>query len=378
MSPEKIMMDPIRILVVDDDESVLGLLREVLSERSCAVTTTSSFEEAVIQIGRGNFAVAVVDIVLGPRNGLELVTEIKSRSKETEVVMMTSHASMETAIEALHRGAYDYVRKPFEQIEEIWFPIRRAIERWDLARENARLIRELAGRNLDLDRTVHRLTSLNSAGRAMGSIYRIQDLLDYFVQLVASELQVDRVSLMLIDQKERLLKIVSSHGISAEVAREVRVRLGDGVAGWVAQKGKPILVKDATADPRITEPKGAAYVTGSFISSPIVLSIPIKMQEKTLGVINVTHKRSGQPFTDDDMVFLYSLAGQAAVAIEGARHFEELEQTYESLKAAQNQLVSSERLNALGQMAAGVAHDFNNILNGVLSSFFLTRQNQRI
>jgi nitrogen-specific signal transduction histidine kinase/CheY-like chemotaxis protein len=66
------------------------------------------------------------------------------------------------------------------------------------------------------------------------------------------------------------------------------------------------------------------------------------------------------------MQFLFSLAGEAAIAIENAHHFSDLQTAYESLKASQAQLIVSERLNALGEMAAGVAHDFNNVLAGAL------------
>jgi signal transduction histidine kinase/CheY-like chemotaxis protein len=210
----------------------------------------------------------------------------------------------------------------------------------------------------------------------MSAIHEIRELLDFFIKVVVGELQVDRASLMLVD-KQGEMRIVSSNGIRDEVVQSVRVRLGEGIAGWVAEKGKPILVRDVRSYPRLQDPGNIEYESHSFISAPIVLSIPIKLQEKVLGVINVTNKRSGQTFCDDDLAFLYSLAGQAAVAIEGARHFEGLKQAYETLRSQEQQIIASERLNALGQMAAGVAHDFNNLLNGILGRTQLLLQECR-
>lgn len=360
-------MKPKRLLVVDDDGSIRELLGDYLRQLEYQVVLAETFEEACSRCTEGTYSAALVDIVLAGRSGLDLLPELRQENSHLPIIMMTSHASIETAVEAMRRGAYDYIRKPFDPIDDVGRILERAVEHGRLRTENDRLVSELMQRNLELDRNVQRLTSLNAAGRAMGTILRVQELLDYFVQLVVQELQVERASVMLIDEAENVLKIVASHGIPADVVAQVRVRLGDGVAGWVAKKGKPILVKDVLDDPRIEAKRDGPYTSDSFISSPIVMSVPIKKLDKTLGVINVTHKRSRQPFVQDDMVFLYSLAGQAAVAIEAAAHFEDLIEALKRLKETESQLVTSERRSAIGQMTAGFAHDFNDLLNGILS-----------
>ncbi len=358
-------MDNETILIVDDDETIRQILLDFLAEKGCRLQVVGTMEEGLGILDRLTPAVALVDLVLPNMGGLEGLGEIKRRSPDTEVVMMTSHASLETAIEAIRKGAYDYLRKPFEELETVWITISRALEKRRLSLNNRKLLSDLEKRNRSLTAAVKRLTSLIEGGRAMSSIHALSELLDFFIALVVDELEVNRASLMALEENTRELRIVASRGISDEVVQSVRVKLGEGIAGWVAQKGRPILVKDVKSDPRLKE-KINPKLSSSFISSPIVLSIPIKLQEKVLGVINVTNKRSGTAFDDDDMAFLYGLAGQAAVAIEGARHFEALQQAYENLKTAQDQVVASERLKALGQMASGVAHDFNNILNGIL------------
>jgi len=169
----------------------------------------------------------------------------------------------------------------------------------------------------------------------------------------------------MIDEAGQEMSIVAQRGLDEKAVRKIRVKPGDGIAGWVAREGKPILVKDVRTDPRVPNPLPSA-ATVSFISAPIVLTIPILLQEKVLGVINVTNRESGAPFEEEDLSFLYGLAGQAAVAIERARQFDELQQAFASLKDAQKTIVQTARLKALGQMAAGIAHDFNNLLNGIL------------
>ncbi|MGH2570049.1 MAG: response regulator [bacterium] len=358
-------MERSRILVVEDEETIAHILRSVLEERGCDVRVATSAEAGLAELARARFDVALLDIILPGMNGLDLLRRIRAGHPDTEVVMMTSHASVESVIEAIHVGAYDYLQKPFRDVDEVWIVVQRALEKKVLTARNRRLVAEQEQWNRELTAAVKRLSSLIEASRAMSEFTALPELLDFFTGLVARELDVERASLMLIEETGRTLRIVASRGLDDVPVEDVRVGLGDGIAGRVALTGRHFLVKDATTDDRIAAREGE-NLSGSFISAPIVLSMPIKSAEKVSGVINVTNRRSGVPFDEEDVGYLSGLAGQLAVAIERARHFDDLQQAYQSLKSTQEQLVFSERLKAIGQMAAGVAHDFNNSLSVIL------------
>ncbi len=358
-------MDSNLILVVDDEQSVCDVLSHLFARMGCRTKAVSSAEEALSTLNGEKPGVALLDIRLPGMNGLELLGELKKVSPDTEVIMITSYASTDTAIEAIRKEVCDYLPKPFGNLDEVWGTVRRAFAKRSLSLNNRQMLLGLENSNRGMSAALKRKKSLIDAGRAMGGIGSLPELLDFFVGVVADELEVDRVSLMLLDEETQEMWIVASRGLDEKVKKEVRRKVGDGIAGWVAREGKPVLVKDVVSDPRVRSVLHSTHAT-SFISAPIVLSIPILLREKVLGVINVTDSRSGHSFDEEDMAFLYSLAGQAAVAIERTRQYEELEKAYESLKSAQKSLVESERLNAFGEMAAGVAHDFNNLLAGIL------------
>src|SRR5690348_2579110 len=123
------------ILVVDDDRVTRDLLQEVLSEEGYQVVTSGSGEEA-LEIGKQEcFDVIISDMKLGSElNGLDVLRAYKSVQPESEVILITAFGSMETAIEAVKAGAFDYLSKPFK-IEEVIKRVRRALENRNLLRE---------------------------------------------------------------------------------------------------------------------------------------------------------------------------------------------------------------------------------------------------
>jgi DNA-binding NtrC family response regulator len=131
------------ILVVDDDPATLELLREVLGEEGYCVATSSSGEEA-LEVGKQElFDVIISDMRLGTRlNGLDVLRAYKTIQPESEVILITAFGSMETAIEAVKAGAFDYISKPFK-IDEVLLQVSRALGNRKLIRENRNLKRQL-------------------------------------------------------------------------------------------------------------------------------------------------------------------------------------------------------------------------------------------
>ncbi|MFW6107178.1 MAG: response regulator, partial [bacterium] len=143
-------MDPKpRILVVDDDESVRLSLQLVLQQNGYEVETAATAGEAAQMASARPFHVAVVDIKLPDMDGTQLIALLKERRPETAVIVMTGHASVESAVQALKHDAAAYVIKPANP-DELLAEIAESLERRRLVRENRRLLeaaqRELAER----------------------------------------------------------------------------------------------------------------------------------------------------------------------------------------------------------------------------------------
>ncbi len=130
------------LLIIDDDRVTLDLLKEVLLKEGYQVTTASSGEEA-IALGREHlFDVVITDVRMGEKDGIEVLKSFKKTQPETSVIVITAFGSMDTAIEAIREGAFDYISKPFK-LEEIKFTIKRSLEQRRILEENKYYRQEL-------------------------------------------------------------------------------------------------------------------------------------------------------------------------------------------------------------------------------------------
>ena len=140
----------VRVLVVDDDASLRKVVSQVLAEDGHDVTTASSAEKAFSLFREHPFPLVFSDIRMGNMSGIELLQLIKEHSPDTQAVIMTSNATADNTIAALRAGAYDYLLKPFEDIDLISKVANRAIDKMRLLEENSSLMKQLEQKNEEL------------------------------------------------------------------------------------------------------------------------------------------------------------------------------------------------------------------------------------
>jgi GAF domain-containing protein/CheY-like chemotaxis protein len=217
-----------------------------------------------------------------------------------------------------------------------------------VAVEKTRLLEETRYRHQEA-------VSLEAVAREItGSLERgevFQRIVDHARELCKADLAF----LAPCDREAGTATIVAASGAKGQDLMALTIVRGRGSGGKVLETGEPFITENYLNDPRIT--KDYAEVAGQedFVAQAVV---PLRLRGAITGLLWVVN-RAPRRFTPQDLMVLERLADQAAIALENSR-------LYEELRAALKEIVRTERLRALGEMAAGVAHDFNNILAAIL------------
>ena len=156
---------------------------------------------------------------------------------------------------------------------------------------------------------------------ALGAIFDTELICRLVLEKAMRVIEVRKASVMLLDEEEGVLRIAAGVGIPKGAS--VTVRLGEGISGRVAQTGKPLLLDNVEDLPPDWRGEGRGYRAKAFVSVPLVCSTQ-RAEGKVLGVINMADKKSGQPFTSEDLKLLTAIASQAAIAIYNSQLVEEL------------------------------------------------------
>jgi DNA-binding NtrC family response regulator len=135
------------VLLVDDEPLLLRSLRRILEGGGYRTVLAESSEAAEPVLSDPSLGVVLLDVLLGRTSGLELLGRLKRERPEVEVIMMTGHASIESAVGCIRRGAFDYLAKPFDDAHRIRNTVEKALERRELVQRNRELEMELLGRS---------------------------------------------------------------------------------------------------------------------------------------------------------------------------------------------------------------------------------------
>jgi len=183
---------------------------------------------------------------------------------------------------------------------------------------------------------------LYQVGQALATNLDLPSLLDDMKQRVPEVMGAERCSIMLLDEQSRELLLDTADSHTGE-HREFRIPMDRGIAGWVATNGIGQIVNDVEQDPRWFDgvARDIDFVTKS------ILCAPMRQGDQIIGVMQVLNKRSGEPFTDQDLRLLTTLASQAAIAVQNAR-------LVRSLKSERDKLLAKE-----AEVRAAIARDLH-------------------
>lgn len=298
--------EPARVLIIDDEQAFGEMVSEVLGDSGYETVLATDPAAAIERAAGGGFAVAVVDLVMPGMGGLQVAEKIKASSPETEILILTGHADIESAVEGIQRGVFDYLQKQSMPIAKLQRSVLQAVEKWRLSRENHALVDRLRESN-------RLLKALHEVSTNLASESYLDRLLSMLVTAAKELCHADAGRAMLFRKThgDDALIIEVAVGDGGEAVRGARLQPGQGLALMAAEENVPILA------PRPTEHERYSHRCDELPTRlPGFLVAPLH-HGSVRGALALAGRSDGQ-FGSEDRVVLASLALHAAVGIENA------------------------------------------------------------
>ena len=305
-----------KVLVIDDSAEALQFIREhVLDLHGYAFLGAQDGQEGLHKAVEENPDLIVMDLQMPKMTGLQVLKALQQRQYDIPVILMTVHGSEEIAVQAFRLGVKDYIIKPFE-VETMLAAIDRALTERRLRAERAQLTQQILKINKQLGNKIRELSALYAIGQSVTSLLNLEELLNRIVEAAVFVTGAEEGSLLLVDKDTGELYLRAARNLGDKFARGFRLKVERSIAGQVVKTGQPVL--QSTQDEEMLKVK-----TGYLVKS--LVNVPLKAKNRVIGVLAVDNKISPKPFTDNDVILLSALADYAAIAIENARLYTDIE-----------------------------------------------------
>jgi putative nucleotidyltransferase with HDIG domain len=294
-----------RVLVVDDEKVIREILSDFLSMEGYVVRTVEHGLQALEELEQRSYNLVITDLKMPHMGGLELLEEINSHSWNLLCVIMTGFGTVETAIEAMKKGAYDYILKPFK-VEEVIHVVQRGLEKQRLQEENIQLKQAL---------------SIYTMSEALTKTLSIDTILEIIVNTSLRETGADVADLLLQNEHSkqyeiRLRRSAQEYSLASELDQ---LNLEEILKHH--SQDRPVLYHGTRANRFF--PESSTKRIESFIS------MPLKIRLEIIGMLNVHSFSRGKKFSEGQRKMLSILADRASSAIDNARLYHNLQQTFQ-------------------------------------------------
>ncbi|MDP6361398.1 MAG: response regulator, partial [Planctomycetota bacterium] len=256
-----------RILIVDDEEELMRALEAGLKGMRYDAVGFSSAKEALELLKVQEFDLLLTDMMMPEMDGLSLLKAALQIDPNLTAIVMTGQGTIQTAVDAIKSGAFDYVLKPFK-LRTLLPVVERALEFRQVRLENIQLRESVA---------IYELSQVMAFTRDTKTI--LNKVTDAAVQ----QCQADEASIMLLAEEDNELEVVLVRGEGREHLKGERLALAQGIAGWVAKEQQPLMLDGEAKDERFQNLRPRSDL-GSSISMPMLAG------GKLIGVLNLACK----------------------------------------------------------------------------------------
>lgn len=193
------------------------------------------------------------------------------------------------------------------------------------------------------NKKLERVLNSFNIGRAFNKDIKLSKLIGKIVEAAKKEVGAEACSLYLMDEEKQELYFEVALGSKGHLLKEIRVKVGQGVAGWVAEKGESLNLADVNADSRFNQKRDIAKTIG--FKEKAMLTLPVKSENKVIGVLQFINKIGGEKFTEEDQTFMEMLIElQIVTNLEKGRLYEKLRQTFiDAIKALANAIDAKDK-----------------------------------
>jgi len=312
-----------KILVIDDEDFILQFAKDILTRNNYDVRVISNGNEGLKLIDTDNFDLLLIDIRMPDMSGLDVIRHVRSHNNEIPIIVITGHGTLDIAINALRLGAQGFLLKPFTP-EELRTSVSEAVEKTRLLSENIRM---------------RALMPLFEVSKEIISEVDPKRLARLIIEIAIKETNADKACLALLDEDTGRLHVKECYGLAPSFEKDFRERCSGSLTAFILKDKAPFLVSFGDELP----PEFGEIRHMEGISPGIY--VPLSVRGNVIGLLFVCRDSRRHPFTQSNVEFVSVLSGQAAAAIENARLYEKLEQSYLSMIVTLSGVVEARDLN---------------------------------
>lgn len=319
-----------KVLVVDDEQSLRELIKTYLEYSKLTVDTASDGVEALEMLENENYDVVLSDIQMPRMNGLALAEEVRRIQPDTSMILMTGYASVNSAVEAIKISVFDYILKPFQNMQILFQTVNRGIERKHLIQEHRILTENLKRTNeelayhrqllqkkvaeidSELTNQLKRLTTLYEISRSAKTISNLEKLMLEILDKITVSIPGSSGIFWLYDKETETISRDVSVGIINKEKFPVRIKIDSGDFQEAFNFRNVVINKDVKD---ISDVNFKKACVGENISSLII--VPLCFEDEVLGSVSV-HFKNNYNIANEDINLLSAVADQVSVSIKNA------------------------------------------------------------